>query len=38
MNCNNENVVKLEKYLESDNNCYLVMEFCNGIFYFYFFK
>jgi len=29
MYCNNENVVKLIKYLESDNNCYIVMEFCN---------
>ncbi|CAD8078830.1 unnamed protein product [Paramecium sonneborni] len=27
--CNNINVVKMNKYLESDNNCYLVMEYCN---------
>lgn len=29
MGCNNFNVVKMMKYLESENNCYLVMEFCN---------
>ncbi|CAD8073815.1 unnamed protein product [Paramecium sonneborni] len=27
--CNNINVVKMNKYLESENNCYLVMEYCN---------
>ena len=24
----NENVVKLENYIETTNNCYIVMEFC----------
>ncbi|CAD8156581.1 unnamed protein product [Paramecium octaurelia] len=27
--CSNINVVKMNKYLESENNCYLVMEYCN---------
>lgn len=29
LQCNNENVVKMIKYLESENNCYMVMEYCN---------
>ena len=36
MQCSNPNVVKMMKYLESENNCYLVMEYCNRILFSYF--